>query len=657
MRRRSKAGVKAGGERGVVRRSKSASRRRKPRPARARKTAAKRETAVAGLRRELNEALAQQKATAEVLRAISSSSGDLKPVFATILANAVRVCDADNGIINRWDGDALHLVASLNLPAEFVALRERAPYRPDEHSASGRMLAARRFIHIPDLAADRAYTERNPPTVVVVERAGVRTTLAVPMFKDSELLGSFTVGRTAVRPFTAKQIEVATSFADQAVIAVENARLLQELREALEQQTATADVLNIISRSTFDLQQLLDTLIELAVRLCDADLAAVHRQQGEHYRVIATYGGPANHRALAGGVPFAPGRGSVIGRTVLERKPIHVADVLADPDYGLQAAQKAIGYRTVLGVPLLREGSPIGVIVLMRLSVRPFTDKQIELARHFAAQAIIAIENSRLFSELHQRTDELGRSVAELQRERNNKLMNLEAMAAAISHEVRQPLAGIASNGGAALRFLGHIPPNLEEARLALDSMVSDSHRASQVFDNIRALFGKADQGHEPLDVNEFAAGVLQTLRDELNRDGVTARTALQSDLPPVMGHRGQLQEVLINLVRNAMEAMHAVADGRRILQLRTERHSDNAIAITVEDSGTGIDPKQIDSIFDAFITTKAHGMGLGLALCRLIIERHAGQLSAAPARPRGSIFRVVLPAAKAGAGAQQASS
>jgi two-component system, NtrC family, sensor kinase len=647
MRRRSTSGAKAGSKRGVLRRRKSRQ------PARPRNS--KRETAVARLRRELGAAVEQQKATSEVLRLISSSSGDLQPVFATILANAVRLCEADNGIINRWDGEALHLVASHNLPAEFVELRRRAPYRPKEHSASGRMLAARGVIHVPDLAADQSYIERNPPTVVVVERAGVRTTLAVPMFKDSELVGSFTVGRTAVRPFTAEQIEVAKSFADQAVIAVENARLLHELRESLEQQSATGDVLNIISRSAFDLQQLLDTLIELAVRLCDADLAAMHRQQGEHYRVIATYGGPPNHRDLAGRVPFAPGRGSVIGRVVMERKPVHVADVLADPDYGLQAAQKEIGYRAVLGVPLLREGHPIGVIVLMRLAVRPFTDKQIELARHFAAQAIIAIENTRLFGELRERTDELGRSVAELQRERGNKLMNLEAMAAAISHEVRQPLAGIASNGGAALRFLGHTPPNLGEARSALDAMVRDSHRASQVFDNIRALFGKVDQGHEPLDVNAFAGGVLQTLHEEIERDAVTTRTALQSGLPPVMGHRGQLQEVLINLVRNAVEAMHAVAAGQRILQLRTGRHGDNAVAIEVEDSGTGIDPKQIDSIFDAFITTKAHGMGLGLALCRMIIERHAGQLSAAPARPRGSIFRVVLPAATAGAGASQA--
>jgi len=179
------------------------------------------------LGRELNEALAQQKATSEVLHAISSSSGDLKPVFATILANAVRVCDADNGIINRWDAKRCILSPAIICRAEFVALRERAPYRPKEHSASGRMLAARSVIHIPDLSADQSYIERNPPTVVVVERAGVRTTLAVPMFKDRELVGSLTVGRAAVRPFTDKQIEVATSFADQAVIAVENARLLQ----------------------------------------------------------------------------------------------------------------------------------------------------------------------------------------------------------------------------------------------------------------------------------------------------------------------------------------------------------------------------------------------------------------------------------------------
>jgi len=650
MGRRANSGGKARSGRGSAHRRANAAhkRRGKTKTARRRSSAAQRAAMLARLKRALDEAAQRQKATSDVLRLISSSSGDLQPVFATILANAVRLCEADNGIINRWDGDALHLVASHNLPAEFVALRERAPYRPEEHSASGRMLAARRFIHIPDLAADRAYIERNPPTVVVVERAGVRTTLAVPMFKDSELVGSFTVGRTEVRPFTAQQIEVATSFADQAVIAVENARLLHELRESLEQQSATGDVLNIISRSTFDLQEVLDTLIELAARLCDAELAAMHRLHGVNYRAIATYGGPPEHKALAGSVPFEAGRGSVIGRAVLERRPVHVADVLAEPDYALHDAQRRLGYRTVLGVPLLREGNPIGVLVLMRLSVRPFSDKQIELVRNFAAQAVIAIENTRLIGELRERTDELGRSVAELQRERNNKLMNLEAMAAAIAHEVRQPLAGIASNGGAALRFLAHMPPNLDEAQLALDSMVRDSLRASQVFDNIRALFGKADQGHEPLDVNELAESVLGTLRDELAKHGILTHAALAPGLPLVVGHRGQLQEVLINLVRNAIDAMEGSNDARR-LRITAARHNGNAVVVAIEDSGPGIDPRQIDNIFDAFITTKPHGMGLGLALCRMIVERHAGQLSAALAEPHGSIFRVVLPAVTAG--------
>jgi PAS domain S-box-containing protein len=238
-------------------------------------------------------------------------------------------------------------------------------------------------------------------------------------------------------------------------------------------------------------------------------------------------------------------------------------------------------------------------------------------------------------------------AVAKLERERDNKIMNIEAITASIAHEIRQPLTAISTNGSAARRFLGHAPPNLEEVRSAINRMISDSDRASQVFDNIRDLFGKANRGPEPIDVNKLADGVLQSLHEELKDHGITTHADLTSELPLVMGHKGQLQEVLFNLVNNAIEAMDPIKDDRRILQVRAEPHGSNSIILAVEDSGPGIDPKQANSIFDAFVTTKARGMGLGLAICKMIIERHDGQLSASPAHPRGSIFRVVLPAGR----------
>jgi signal transduction histidine kinase len=601
-----------------------------------------REAEIEPLTQELNAITEQQRATTEILKLISSSFGDPQPVFASILASAVRLCGADNGVIRRWDGDALHLVATHNIPPAFIEQREQSPYRPLEYAPSGRMLATGKLVHIADLAADQAYIERNPPAVAAVEIGGIRTMLAVPLLKDSELIGSFVVGRKEVRPFADKQIEIVQSFATQAVVAIQNAQLLHQLRETLRQQSAAADVLKIISRSAFNLQAVLDTVVELAARLCDADQAALLPNRA-YFRAFATYGGPASYSEAVGNVVFEPGRGSVLGRVALEAKPVQVADVLADPEYTLHEAQRKIGYRTCLCVPLLRDGLPIGVLSLMRLTVRPFTDKQIELVQNFADHAVIAIENTRLIAELRQRTDQLGRSVAELQRERNNKLMNLEAMAASISHEVRQPLASIATHGGAALRFLGHAPPNFDEIRSSLNWMISDSHRASQVFDNIRALFGKGDAGYELIDVNELIRGVLSTVHEDLDDHGIQTSVRLSEDLPKVTGHKGQLEEVLLNLVRNAIEAMQIDKNDHRVLQVSSESGGDKII-VAVEDSGPGIDPNQAENIFDAFVTTKSHGMGLGLALCRMIIVRHSGELTASPAHPRGSIFRVGLP-------------
>ena len=603
----------------------------------------RRETEVERLTRELSTIAEQQRATAEVLKLISNPSGDPQSVFVNILANAVRICDARSGAISRWDGNALHLVATHNMPQAFIKLRKQLAYSPHPQSPTGRMLTTRSLIHVADLATEQAYRERNPATVAAVEVAGVRTILVVPLWKDTEPIGSFFVARNEVRPFAEKQIEIVENFAAQAVVAIQNAQLLHELRATSQQQTAAADVLKIISRSAFNLQAVLDTVVKLAARLCDADQAALLPNRA-YFRAFATYGGTASYNEAVGKVVFEPGRGSVLGRVAIEAKPVQVADVLADPEYTLHEAQRKIGYRTCLCVPLLRDGHPIGVISLMRLTVRPFTDKQIEIVQNFADQAVVAIENTRLIAELRQRTNQLDRSVADLQRERNNKLMNLQAMAASISHEVRQPLTSIVANGRAAQRFLGHSPPNVEEAQSALKKIIGDSHRASQVFDNIRALFGKADEGHEPINANELIRDVVTGFQGDLDQHGITARVKLLEALPKIVAHKGQLHQVLINLIRNAIEAMQADKNGHRVLQVSSGRHDDDKIILSIEDSGPGIDPKHAENIFDAFVTTKSHGMGLGLALCRMIIERHSGELSVSPARPRGSIFHIVLP-------------
>ncbi len=425
-------------------------------------------------------------------------------------------------------------------------------------------------------------------------------------------------------------------------------RLRRELDEALQQQAATSEVLHIVSGSPSDVSLVFQKLLAHAARICEAKFGNIYRLEGDSLRLVASHNTPAALAATRSRVRINPN--FPFGRMVATKKAVHVADIRTEEGYVKQRDPQLVGpaeiggVRTVLAVPMLKDGELIGSFTIFRQEVRPFSERQIALVTGFAAQAVVAIENVRLLNELRQQTDELGRSVAELQRERNNKLMNMEAMAAAISHEVRQPLASIAANGSAALRFLGHEPPNLDEVRSALERMVNDSHRAGEIFDSIRALFGKADHGHEPTDVNDLVRSVMDALRGDLEVHGITASVELPLGLPQIVGHRGQLQEVIANLVRNAIEAMYGDNDSNRMLQVSTQRHAEDKIMIAVEDSGPGIDPKRRTNIFDAFVTSKSQGMGLGLAISRMIVQRHSGQLSAAPAHPRGSIFRVILP-------------
>ena len=379
-------------------------------------SAASHETKIAALTRERDEALEREKATAEVLRVISSSPGDLKPVFAVILENATRLCQANFGLLWLCEGGAYRAVSMHNAPPAFAEVRQREPLV----SMSGTTVLAqvaktKRTIQVADIAKDPAYQKNPRNTQLFVKLAGARSVVTVPMLKDNELVGAFNIYRQEVRPFTDKQIELVQSFAAQAVIAIENTRLLNELRESLQQQTATADVLKVISSSPGELELVFKTMLENAVRICGAQFGNLLLREDDAFRYGATHGAPAAYAEFVhreGPFRIDPRLG--LGRMLQDRQTYQVADIAAVPTHGdklREATIKLAGARTVLGVPMLKDGDMVGCIVIYRQEVRPFTDKQIDLVKNFAAQAVIAIENTRLLNELRQRTADLGESL------------------------------------------------------------------------------------------------------------------------------------------------------------------------------------------------------------------------------------------------------
>ena len=357
--------------------------------------------------RELTESLEQQTATSEVLKVISRSVFDLQPVFDAIAENGVRLCEAERAFIFRFDGEFLRAVGYYNVGLAIREFVDRNPVVPGSHSISARAALERRTVHVPDVQADPDYA------YAMRDVDPIRTILSVPMLKGNDLVGTITIYRLEIKPFTEKQIALIETFAAQAVIAIENTRLLNELRESLQQQTATADVLEVISRSAFDLQAVFETVVESSARLCGADRAFIFRFDGEVLRVAATFNAPPEFRAWVEQNPIRPGQQSGSARAALERRTIYILDVLADPEYSY-GAKDVEAIRTILGVPILKGDDLLGVIMIYRLEVKPFTAKQIALVETFADQAAIAIENVRLLDALRLRTDDLGRSVDEL---------------------------------------------------------------------------------------------------------------------------------------------------------------------------------------------------------------------------------------------------
>jgi signal transduction histidine kinase len=365
---------------------------------------------------ELSESLEQQTATSEVLKVISRSTFDLQPVLDTLVESAARLCEANTAMIFLHHPDGLyHVAANHGFTRELETFLEAHPIAPGRDRLVGRTAVEGRVVHVPDVLADPEYTFHEAQQI-----GGYRTMLGVPLLREGSVVGVMALARPRVQPFTTKQIELVTTFADQAVIAIENVRLFdevqartRELTASLEQQTATSEVLKVISRSTFEIQPVLDTLVESAARLCEADMVNIWLPNGPGYHVAAMYQATSGSKEYLQNLSIEPERGSCVGRTLFERKTVHIHDIREDSEYTLEVA-KLEGYRTMLGVPLLREGTPIGVITLTRSTVQPFTAKQIELVTTFADQAVIAIENVRLFDEVQARTRELARSVEEL---------------------------------------------------------------------------------------------------------------------------------------------------------------------------------------------------------------------------------------------------
>jgi signal transduction histidine kinase/DNA-binding response OmpR family regulator len=605
---------------------------------------------VARLTRELSEALEQQAATAEVLRIVSSSPGELDPVFQTILANATRLCEASYGAMWLREGDSFRNAAFYGaLEAAYVEQWKSATV--GRTAPMGRVAQSKEPLQVADLRKDQTYLDGHPLTVTAVEVAGIQTLVLVPMLKADEFIGAIAIYRKEMRPFTDKQIELVRNFANQAVIAIENARLLNELRQSLQQQAATADVLKVISHSTFDLKTVLQTLVESAARLCEADQSTITREIGGKFFRAEAYGFSPEFMTYVKDVPVEPERGNLHGRALLEGEIIHIPDVLADPDYTWTEAQTLGGFRTILGVPMLREGVPIGVFSLTRSEVRPFTNKQIELVMTFADQAAIAIENVRLFEQ-----EATARAAAELARDSAERARAEAAGAnhakstflATMSHEIRTPMNGV-------LGMLDVLErQGLNTAQRRTVSTIRDSGKAllhiiDEVLDFSKIEAGRLDLETTPFLLSNLVDAVVDTFRPQ----ALAKRLSLGAEIDAgshdaLIGDPTRVRQILVNLLSNAIKFTDRGGVSVRVTTIPLGNGHTRAI-LAVTDSGIGLGEDQLARLFQPFVqadnstTRQFGGTGLGLSIVRRLARAMGGDVTAASATGAGSTFSVTL--------------
>ena len=629
---------------------------------------------------DLSESLEQQTATSEVLKVISSSAGKLEPVFAAMLANATRICEAAYGAMwLREDGKLRNVAFHGALPAAFSKLwKAGSEISLDSNVPIARAVRSGKAVKISDLKDDPGYREGHPLQVGAVDLGGIRTLIAVPMLKEGEHVGGITIYRREVRPFTDKQVELVQNFAAQAVIAIENTRLLNELRESLQQQTATADVLKVISRSTFDLHTVLQTLVESAGKLCDANKGQITREKNGIFYRAESYGFSQEFMDYVEGSPIKTERGSAFGRALLEGRVVHIPDVRADPEYTQLDHQRLGDYRTVLAVPMLREDTPIGVLILSRSEVRPFAEKQIELATTFADQAAIAIENVRLFEGVESRTRELAASLENLRTTQDRlvqtqKLALLGQLTAGIAHEIKNPLNFVNNFSGISAELIDELQDTLngmpldDKARAEIneltgtlksnfDKVVHHGRRADAIVKNMLQHSREGSGEHRVVAINGLVEESLNLAWHGARAETQGFEIKLKQSFDPSAGEADifpqDIRRAVLNMISNGFyaatmrRAQNNGGDYEPTLTASTKNLGDR-VEIRIRDNGIGMPPEVKEKMFNPFFTTKPTGEGTGLGLSishDIIVKQHGGSIEVETQPGEFTEIRVILP-------------
>jgi signal transduction histidine kinase len=681
MRRRSRAGgepAKAQRRKTVARKSCIAPKAGRPRNS----SAAREETKVARLTRELSDARQQQTATSEILGVISRSNFKLQPLLQSVVRTAMQLCRAEQAVIYRQQDGKYRFAAGHSTVPAYLEIEKQTVILPGKGTVVGRSALTGRVAQIDDAWNDPLYEKKRNAKI-----GGVRSMISVPLMREGEPIGAIALARNRVEPFTDHEIQLVATFADQAVIAIENVRLFEaeqqrtrELMESLQQQTATADVLKVISRSTFDLQTVLDTLLESAARLCDARRGVMSRRDGDSYRGVAFYNASPEIIDFVKRHPIKPGRHTITARVALERRTIHVADLQADPEYNY-VRRDVDPIRTELGVPMFRGNDLVGVIILYKLVVQPFTDKQIELVTTFADQAVIAIENVRLFEAEQQRTRELAKSLEDLRTAQDRlvqtqKLASLGQLTAGIAHEIKNPLNFVNNFSGVSAELL-------DELRDALDGMKGDARTRAEIAeltDTLRDNLGKIVQHgnradaivknmllhsregsgeHRPVDTNALVEESLNLAYHGARAEKQGFKINLERSFDPTAGQIDvfpqEITRALLNLISNGFYAAtkrkeEESSDYEPTLTASTKNLGDR-VEITIRDNGTGISPGVRDKMFNPFFTTKPAGEGTGLGLSishDIVVKQHSGSIEVDSQPGEFTEIRIVLPRAAA---------